>query len=308
MARARTIAWAAAVALTLVAARGARAQTHAARAKPLAQSLPADAKRDYDAGKLLFEDGDFGTALLKYQAAYDSTRDARLLWDVAVCEKSLRHYARALAALTRYLAEGAEVLTVADRRDSQDLSKAITPFTSAQTLHVAQDGAEVWIDERGVGASPLPGPLVLDIGTRRVRVRKDGFRVWDRQVPVGGSAPTTVEVTLEKEAGHLELRLPEDATAAIDGSDAGHGPSVAMDLAVGPHALRVSAPKMRPIVTDVIIEDGKTRTLDLRLEPEAAPSPGTSRCRRTTCRCSSTTPPSPRRRWRCACAGSRGAM
>src|ERR1017187_2124530 len=104
MARARTIAWAAAVAIALVVpgVPGAGgAQTPAARANPLAQSLPADARRDYDAGKLLFEDGDYATALLKYQAAYDSTHDARLLWDLAVCDKSLRHYARALATLSR---------------------------------------------------------------------------------------------------------------------------------------------------------------------------------------------------------------
>jgi hypothetical protein len=273
MARACRIAAVTAVALSVgLVHASALAQTHAARGKPLAQSLPADAKRDYDTGKLLFEDGDFATALLKYQAAYDSTHDARLLWDVAVCEKSLRHYARALATLSKYLADGGELLTAGDRKDAQDLSRAITPFTSAQTIHVAQDGAEVSIDNRVVGASPLPGPIVLDIGTRHVRVRKDGFRIWDTPVPVGGSAPTTVDVALEKEGGHLELRLPEDAAAQIDDKDAGRGPTVSLDLSVGAHALRVAAPRMRPVVTDVIIEDGKTRSMDLRLEPETAPS------------------------------------
>ena len=76
------------------------------QAKPLAQSLPADAKRDYDAGKLLFEDGDYATALLMYQAAFDRTHDPRLLWNVAVCKKNLRHYAKAATTLARYLAEG----------------------------------------------------------------------------------------------------------------------------------------------------------------------------------------------------------
>ena len=57
--------------------RGRAAAPPAARTRPasLAESLPADARRDYDAGKLLFEDGDYATALLKYQAAYD--RDPR---------------------------------------------------------------------------------------------------------------------------------------------------------------------------------------------------------------------------------------
>jgi hypothetical protein len=271
MAPARAIAWAA-VAAVCVASGSAQAQNRAARAKPLAQSLSPDARRDYDAGKLLFEDGDYGTALLKYQAAYDATHDPRLLWDVAVCEKSLRHYARAIEVLARYVTEGGELLTAGDRRDAQELTRAITPFTATETLHVSQDGAEVRIDDKVVGASPLAGPVVLDIGTRHVRVHKDGYRTWDRQVPVGGSAPTTLEVPLDKEGGHIDLRVPSGATVEIDGRSVGQGPTISLDLDVGPHALRLTAPRMRPIMTDLVVEDGKTRSLDLQLEPETAPS------------------------------------
>lgn len=271
MGAARTVAWVAALTLIVAVPGTARAQ-RAAHVKPLAQSLPADAKRDYDAGKMLFDDGDYATALLKYQAAYDSTHDPRLLWDVAVCEKSLRHYARTLATLGRYLVEGGELLSPGDRRDAQDLSRAIAPFTSAQTLKVSEPGAEVWIDGEMVGLSPLPGPVVLDLGTRHVRIVKDGFRSWTLDMPVGGSAPTVVVALLQKEVGHLDLSLPAGATVTIDDEVAGHGPNVSVDLPAGAHALRVTAPEMRPIVTDVVVEDGKSRALDLKLEPDAAPS------------------------------------
>jgi hypothetical protein len=271
MAAARGLAWIAAGLLVGSVASTAMAQ-HAARTRPLAQSLPADAKRDYDAGKLLFDDGDFATALLKYQAAYDATHDARLLWDVAVCEKSLRHYARTLSILARYVSEGGDLLGAQDKRDAQDLSRAIAPFTSAQTIDVSESGAEVWIDGVLVGRSPLPAPVVLDIGTRHVHVELDGFRPWTQEMPVGGSAPTNVRAVLVKEAGHLDLTLPPDATVSIDGKDAGHGPSVSVDLPAGAHALRVTGPNARPIVTDVVVEDGKSRSLDLKLEPDAAPS------------------------------------
>ncbi len=277
MARRRTRAWVTAaslvVAFALVATpRPGVAQTHAARAKPLAQSLPADAKRDYDAGKMLFDDGDYATALLKYQAAYDATHDARLLWDVAVCEKSLRHYATTLATLARYQAEGGDLLSAGDRRDAQELSRAIAPFTSAQAIKVSEDGAEVWIDGQMVGRSPLPAPVVIDLGTHHVRIVKEGYRIWSLEMPVGGSAPTAVAALLEKQTGHLDLAVPADATVAIDGRDAGHGPTLSLDLPSGPHALRVSAPNQRPLVTDVIVEDGRSRALDLKLEPDAAPS------------------------------------
>ena len=262
------MAWVAALVLVAGAAQAQRP----ARPRPLAQSLPPDAKRDYEAGRLLFEDGDFATALLKYQAAYDTTHDVRLLWDVAVCQKSLRRYARSLATLARYLAEGADALTAADRRDAQELSRAIAPFTSAQTLRVSEDGAQIAIDERVVGESPVSTPIVLDIGTHHVRVTKDGFRAWDREVPVGGSAPTSVEIVLARASGHLELRTPPDAAVRIDDRDVGPGPSLSLDLAAGPHVLHVTAPHRRPFATDLLIEDGKSRSVGVELERESAPS------------------------------------
>jgi hypothetical protein len=243
-----------------------------AKPLPLGQSLPPDAKRDYEAGRLLFEDGDYATALLKYRAAYDATHDVRLLWDVAVCQKSLRHYAEALATLSRYLAEGGDMLTAQDRKDAQDLSRALRQFTAVETIRVNEAGAEVAIDGQVVGKSPLEAPVTLDIGSRRVQVSKDGFRTWDQPVPVGGSASTTLDVRLAPAVGHLEVRVPDGALVAVDEHEVGRGPRVPLDLPAGAHALRVTAARMRPLVTDVVVEDGKSRTLDLTLEPQAEPS------------------------------------
>jgi hypothetical protein len=250
----------------------AAAQPRARKPASLAQSLPADARRDYDAGKLLFEDGDYATALLKYQAAFDETHDPRLLWNVAVCQKYLRHYARAAATLARYLKEGGELLSPADRHDAQDFARAIALFTVPTTVRVSEPDAQVWIDESLVGRTPLTEPVSLDMGTRRVRVKKDGFRLFDREFPVGGSAATTIEVTLERQGGHLQINVPADATVWLDEQDMGHGPRLELDLPIGAHAMRVVAPHMRPLQTDVVVEDGKSRALDLALEAEAAPS------------------------------------
>jgi hypothetical protein len=237
----------------------------------LAQSLPPDARRDYDAGKLLFEDGDYATALLKYQAAFDQTHDPRLLWNVAVCQKDLRHYARAAATLGRYLTEGGDLLSSSDRHDAQELARAIAPFTVPTTIQVSEPDTQIWIDETMVGRSPLAGTIPLDMGTRRVRAKKDGYRLFDREFPVGGSAATTIEVTLERQGGHLQLNVPADATVWLDEREAGHGPRLELDLPVGAHAMRVVAPRMRALQTDVVVEDGKSRALDLALEAETAP-------------------------------------
>src|ERR1700684_4579575 len=61
--------------------------------KPLSQSLTGEAKAAYDAAKMLLGDGDFAGAAIKFRAAYDQSGDARLLWNIAACEKNRRHYA-----------------------------------------------------------------------------------------------------------------------------------------------------------------------------------------------------------------------
>jgi hypothetical protein len=257
--------------LSVPLAGSAAAQPPSPR-KTLAQSLPPDARRDYDVAKLLFEDGDYATALLKYEAAYDRTHDPRLLWDFAACQKNLRHYAKAAAMLRRYLQEGGDLLSAQDRRDAQDLDKAIAPFIVPVTLHVSEDGADVWIDDEPLGKTPLAGPVSLDIGTRRVRVKKDGFRIFEKAYPVGGSASPNIDITLEPQGGHLTLDVPPDADVAIDDHAAGHGPHLELDLPAGAHALRVAAPHMRTFQSDIVVEDGKSRTLDVRLERAAEAS------------------------------------
>jgi len=61
-----------------------------APARPsLADTLTGPAKDDYMAGRLLFGDHDYGGALVKFQSAYTQSKDARLLFNMAACEKNL---------------------------------------------------------------------------------------------------------------------------------------------------------------------------------------------------------------------------
>jgi hypothetical protein len=238
--------------------------------KSLADALPPSARTVYEAGRILFQDGDFATALLKFEDTYARANDPRLLWNIAACQKNLRHYAKAIEVIRRYLAESGARLSTQDRVEAQDLSAAIEPFTTTLALRVSEDAADVWLDEELLGRSPLAAPVQVDIGTRRVRAKKAGFRAFDKDIPVGGAKEVTVEVKLEREGGHLDLRVAPDATVLVDDHEVGHGPAIALDLSVGGHALWVTAPKMRPYQGEVAVEDGQTRALEIKLEAEAA--------------------------------------
>jgi hypothetical protein len=263
------------LALALVAlSAGARGQTPpnkppVAGTKSLAESLPAAARVEYQSGKILFEDGDFATALQKFKSAYAKQADARLLFNIAACEKNLRHYAKASRLFRQYLTDGGHLLTPEDRRDTEELVKAIDGLTTLVKIAVSEAGAQVSLDDEAIGTSPIAGTVVLDIGQRRLRVEKEGFRTITKVVQIDPG--TALDLKLERQRGGLALTTMAGATVTLDGKPLGQGPMIKADnLPVGGHTLRIEAPKMRPYQGEVVFEDDKTRTIniDLELDPE----------------------------------------
>jgi hypothetical protein len=235
--------------------------------KPLIETLTGDAKTDYQAGTVLFGDGDYATALQKFKTAHAKQPDPRLLYNMASAEKSLRHYATAAKILRRYLAEGGALLTSDDRRDAEELVKVIEALTLSVTINVSEPGAQVFLDDELIGVSPLASGIIVDIGQRKLRAQKEGFRAL--VVPVQIGPAHTFDLKLERLRGRLELKTKVGATVYLDDKPIGTGPLVVSDeLPVGGHALRITAPRMRTYQGEVVLEDGKARSLDIELEAD----------------------------------------
>jgi len=242
----------------------------------LADTLTGDAKADYESGKLLYGDGDFAGAGVKFQAAYELAQDPRLLWNIAVCEKGQRHYAKVVGLTQKYLATGGDLLSADDRTEAKDLLGAIESFTVELTLSVNEAGAEVFIDGERIGTSPLSGPSVVDIGTREIRAEKPGFKPFRSSVPVGGQKQAALEVKLvaELHQGELNVTVKQGGSITLDGKVVGQG-HFAGKLKSGGHTLRVEAPGMLAYQSEVVVQDDEKRGIDVVLEPipRAAPPP-----------------------------------
>jgi hypothetical protein len=241
-------------------------------AAPALEPLAGDAKANYEAGKLLFGDGDFNGALLKFKAAYDATKDPRPLWNMAACEKMLRHYSRAVKLVTLYLQD--DRVSADERGDATRLKNTLSEFTGPLAITVTEDGADVSVDGEGVGQSPLPAPVTLDIGSRKIEVKKPGFRVYSGSVVVssGSNAPLQVKLAPDLHQGHLVVKAPAGASIVVDGAAVGVG-AWEGTLASGGHSLRVSATGMHVYQGEVSLTDDQTRTLDVTLEPEQGGMP-----------------------------------
>jgi hypothetical protein len=236
--------------------------------KSLTQSLTGPAREDFDAARTLFSHDDFANAAIKFRSAYDRSHDARLLWNVASCEQKLKHYARTRSLLERYLEEGGTALTNQDRRDAENVLKTIAPFVSTVTVTTRPDETEVVVDGESVGKTPLTTPLYVELGKHEVIVRKDGFRQVSRPIVATGGDSLVVSVQLEAQPheGLLEVRADASDMIALDGENLGIG-SVSKTVASGHHTLRVTSRGREPRQMEIVIDDDKSKSVDMRAPP-----------------------------------------
>jgi hypothetical protein len=233
----------------------------------LADVLSGPAKEDYLAGRLLYGDHDYAGALVKFQSAYDRSKEPRLFFDLAACEKNLRHYARTIADFERYRAEGGASLTDADRSEVDRYLAELRPFVGTVQVTANQDGATVFVDEEAVGSTPLAAPLQLDIGSRQIRISKNGFKDWSAAISVRGVETMTVEGRLDPivHEGRLLVRAGDHDAIDIDGQPVGTG-RFDGPLPSGGHQLRVQGDGMSPFQSEVLIQDDQTRTIEVTLQ------------------------------------------
>lgn len=243
-----------------------------APAPSLADTLVGAAKDDYLAARSLYESGDFARALVRFEAAYDTSRDARLLWNAAVCQKAMEHYAKAMSLVRRYLDSGSPLVTEATARNAQAFIAAAESRTARLDVVSSESDAMVYVDGESVGSTPLRQAFPVDQGVHEVTVKKNGFAEFSAQITVTGSAGVHVQAPLALlvregfHEGRVAIHARRGDAIAIDGrvvaGEAWEGP-----LPNGMHSVRVTAHGNRPFQAEVLVSEGQTRALDVKLEP-----------------------------------------
>jgi len=239
----------------------------AAGPRPLAQTLEGEAKKAYDDARIAFDAGDYHAALLKFDKAHQLSHDPRLLWNMAGSHARLRHYARALALLDRYVSGSGDALTAADRRDAEDKRRTIAAFVGTLDVRVREPGATVFVDGERVGETPLGGPLRLDQGTHRVRVGRRGYRERIEVVAVEGGGSTTVDLALVRAQGNLSVTAGREDKIAVDGGRRATG-RWRGSLAVGSHDIEVTSPNGDVRRRRIVLADGESERVRFA-EPES---------------------------------------
>ena len=255
----------------LVAAPSGFAAPKPPKPKTVREELPDAARKDWDAARDLFDTSDFAGALVEYLRAYEQSKNPRVLYNVAVCEKNLRHYARAEIRFKQELAEGAGKLTPQDESDLKGAITALEPFVSTVEVTSNEPGATLLIDGEEIGKTPFDKPVQIDVGPHEVRLHKDGFIDAVQNVTIAGGAPAkatlNIEPAVKKSAVTVAVSGAPGANVMIDGIDMGQAPFKG-DLVAGRHTFEARATGFVTArqTTDVVYKEPLNVALDLSAE------------------------------------------
>jgi len=179
-------------------------------AQGLAAEGPSrEAATHFDRGVKLYEEQDWRVALIEFERAYAISPHYRVLYDIAQCRYQLHDYVGALGAFQRYLTEGGS--EVSQTRSEQ--AKSAIDDLRGRVAHVRVttdvDGAEILVDDAPAGTTPLPAPLLVNAGRRKVSASKSGRMSTVRVIDVAGE--DSVDVALHLTA----LPAPDSMMPAV---------------------------------------------------------------------------------------------
>jgi tetratricopeptide (TPR) repeat protein len=229
--------------------------------------LSTEARNDWDAARELYDAGDYRSALVHFEKAYELSKNPRVLFNVGVCWKDLTQYALAIRVWER-------ALGFRDRLSADDVQKlefavsAARPFVSTMKLESDQMGALLSIDGNEIGKTPFVEPIPIDVGRRKVTLSKDGFAVGEKTVDVvqGSQVVLAMKLMPLQKTGSVTIAISgaAGATLFMDGRELGPAP-FSGDVPEGPHTFEARAPGYYPTRQTSDVLYGKTLRLALSL-------------------------------------------
>jgi hypothetical protein len=235
-----------------------------------------EAGTHYQRAVSLYKDGDFKAALAEFRTAYEVLPSYEVLFNIALCERRLFNYARAMRTLDQYLMEGG-VRIAPDRREAvQREVTAIKVLTAPVAVIVEGPIATVSVDGEKVGDTPLQDLVLLGIGKHKVRAECQGCSVDERTIDVRGGQAMSVQLAVASLTEPVDVSVectPENTTIAADGALELPCPTT-LSLKPGNHEFVGRATGYIAQRTEVLVQPGQPRKVTLTLvELPPAPPP-----------------------------------
>ncbi len=239
----------------------------------VSEGLRGEARAAFSRANALFEAANYAAARVEFEQAYVRSGDARVLYNVAVCDKEMGRYARAIAELRRSLEAGGSDLPRSYVKRAQDTVETLEPFVTTLQVESSEPGATILVDGEEAGRTPVGQPLPIDVGERVVQLAKPGFRGEPTRIKAVSGVASTVRLALERveqrqrvSVRAVGLKAGERADVLVDGVVVGESPWTGQVL-TGQRRVTVRAAGHPDVVRLVEVSTDSGSVVTVQLDP-----------------------------------------
>jgi hypothetical protein len=201
------------------------------------EAAKAAARTKVQEGVARYERGDFQGALTLFDEAYSLFATPVIQFNRAQALRGLHREADAARALEHFLRDATTASPERRAEAEQDL-REIQKVLGRLKIVCDTDGAEVIVDDRMVGTTPLGAPVWIKAGSHLVKIQKAGARSFVRSIEIAATKEHVVEATLgtvadKPTATAVAGTAATAATAATTAATGGETPPADAGIAAG---------------------------------------------------------------------------
>lgn len=236
----------------------------AAPAPAAADTAEAEAAALKAKGDALFRARNYVDAVAAYQQAQALHPDPRVLYNEGRALQALGRNGEALSALQHFSVEAPAELR-AQVSGLQALMDDLHSRLTEVTIQVDEPGAQVTFQDHVVGVTPISAALLLDAGQGTLRVTKDGYFPYERQITLRGGGTASFDVTLgsvERQARLVVKSRVPGSLISVDDHRLAQAPAEVL-LLPGPHRIVAHREGYADASTQIIVDAGQNRSVSL---------------------------------------------
>jgi Tfp pilus assembly protein PilF len=157
-----------------------------------------EARQRFARGLQLYDEKNYEAARVELERAYQLAPTWKLLYNIGLCYGQRGDYVEAIKDLERYLKDGGAEISK-DRVDEVNKELAnLRPRIAHVRVQVNVPDADIQLDDQSVGKAPLPEPLMINPGRRKISAIKPGYFPSNQVITAAGSDDLSVNIELKE--------------------------------------------------------------------------------------------------------------
>jgi hypothetical protein len=233
---------------------------------PVPAANPASAKNFLAAGEKAAKTKDWAIALSQYQASMAAQPSSQALEGIANAQYELKLPGDAYDSYDLLLKDYGNAIGTHAKKQAETRLKELAALSGYVSIRVNETGADVSLDGRVIGQSPVAALIRVSAGPHKVDVSKAGFTPVSKTPNVGANGKEIVDVQLAHEAttGHLVIKEKsgQAVRVLVDGSDVGAAP-IDLEVSPGSHEVVLRSSTMASPAQKVDVAKGESAQVEL---------------------------------------------